>query len=145
MTLTARRYSGKDRDARPLNVMRAFSAAQLKDKFEKMDRIWLAFKGTLKSLFALSINRGMPEPMVALLAAPSRLVVVHPVASLFVHVRPVNPLIHTQLQLLSEFKIATPPFWQVMTPSHWSVPGLAVGAGSEGTLVLVGLVVPWVS
>jgi hypothetical protein len=101
-----------------LNVIRAFSAAQLRDMFEKTDKIRVASRGTLKLAAVSSIRRGIPEPMVALLAVPEMLVVVHPVASLFVHVRPVKPLMQTQLHDLSELSIATPPFWQVMIPEH---------------------------
>jgi hypothetical protein len=90
--------------------MSAFCAAQLNDSSENSDRTRVEFSGTLNSAAVFPRSLDMAVPIVALLAAPGTLVVVHPVASLFVHVLPVKPLMQTQLHVRSEFKIDIPPF-----------------------------------
>jgi len=99
-----------DRDARPLNVMSAFCAAQLRDSSEKSESTRVEFSGMLVSDTMLSRRREIAVPIVALLAVPGIVVVVHPVASLFVHVLPVKPLMQTQLHERSGFSIDMPPF-----------------------------------
>lgn len=93
-----------------MNVMSAFCAAQLSDNSEKRESTRVEFKGTLNSAAVLPRSREIAVPMVALLAAPDTLVVVHPVASLLVHVLPVKPLMQTQLHVRSALRIETPPF-----------------------------------
>lgn len=120
-----------ERDASPLNVMSAFCAAQLRDNSENKETTRVELNGMLNMFASLASRREIAVPIVTLLEAPAMLVVVQPVESLFVHVLPVKPLMQTQLQVRSELKIEIPPFWHVMTPSHWllPLPGASVGIG----------------
>ena len=78
----------------------------------------------------------MPVPIVASLAVPATLVVVHPASLAVAHVDPVNPLMQMQLHDRSALRMATPPFWQVIIPLHWGfcVPEEVVGGAGETLL-----------
>jgi hypothetical protein len=136
LTVRGTTSSSTDREERPLNVTRAFSAVQLRLRLENIDRRRDESKGMLKLLSALFSKRGIAAPTVALFAVPSMFVVVHPESDLVPQVRPVNPLIHTQLHDLSAFGTATPPFWHLIIPSQ--TPGWLgmVGTLGGGSLLL---------
>jgi hypothetical protein len=116
--LTACMRRPSDREARPLNVMSAFCAAQLRESSENLASTRVEFNGIANPAAVLPKSRDIAVPIVALLAVPGTLADVHPVASLFVQVLPVKPLIQTQLHVRSELRIGIPPFWHVITPSH---------------------------
>jgi len=110
LTNRGTRASSTDRKDTPLNVIKAFSAVQLRLKLENKVKSAGVSKGMLKFCCALLNKRGIEAPTVALLAVSGTLMVVHPALEAVLQVFPVKPLIQTQLHEPSAFGTATPPF-----------------------------------
>lgn len=97
---------------RPLNVTRAFSEEQLRLFAENKSSSAVPFSDTLKFVCAPSMRRGIELPTVTS-EVPSMSVVVQPVLDFVVHVEPVYPFTHKQLQLPVLPMMLAPPFSQV--------------------------------